>query len=71
MRDLTKAFYTVKEFAEEMDLHPATIRNAIRKGRIYAFKIGVGKNASYRVPQSEFYRIAELDWTEIEKTLEK
>jgi len=56
------AYVSVKEFAKMLQVHPNTIRNSIRNGRINAFKINSGKKAMYRIPVYEIQRIAELDY---------
>lgn len=65
-------FLSIKEFALLLKVHSNTIRRAIKKGRISAFKVGSGKKAIYRICKSEINRIALLDLEEImEKLLEK
>lgn len=56
---------TVKEFAKRIRVHPNTVRNGIRCGRIQAFKVGQGKRAAYRIFSSELQRIAAFDSIEI------
>lgn len=57
----SEAFCTVKQFAEMLQMHPNSILNSIKKGRLQAFRIGYGSRASYRIPLSEINRIAEMD----------
>lgn len=56
-----KEFYTVMEFADRSRIHPNTARKMIATGRIQAFRVGVGKRGSYRIPKDEMARICELD----------
>jgi len=70
MKDLNKAYYSIKEFAEELNVHPNTIRNSIRSGRINAFKVGSGEKSNYRIPASEIQRIALIDFKKINNSLE-
>jgi len=50
-------FLTVEEFAAKVKLHPTTVRKAIRHGKIYAAKVGIGVRTRYRIPESELERI--------------
>mgnify|MGYP001597416566 CR=1 FL=1 len=56
-----KDFLSITEFAEWVKVHPNTIRRAIKKGRIAAFKVGSGKRSLYRIPRNEVARMAEFD----------
>jgi excisionase family DNA binding protein len=56
-----KEFYSIEDFAALLNLHPNTIRTSIKKGRLNAFRIGVGKTAAWRISRSEINRIAEMD----------
>lgn len=67
MRLHDKCFYSVKEFAKLLNVHTNTIRNAIKIGRIGAFRIGTGKRAIYRIPYSEFERVTLIDFTNIKR----
>lgn len=44
---LDKAFYAPKEVAELAGVHPATILNYVRDGRLYAVKLS---ERTYRIP---------------------
>jgi len=57
-----KPFYTIVEFAVRLGVHPNTVRKSIQEGRIVGFKVGVGKNSSYRISHSEFARMAEVEY---------
>lgn len=48
---------TVYEFAERVKVCPHTIRRAIKKGKINAFRPGVGKKSPYRIPETEVDRL--------------
>ncbi len=61
---MTKAYYSIKEFAELLSVHHNTIRNSIKMGRINAFRVGYGPKAALRIPSSELSRIAEKDMIE-------
>ena len=66
-----KEFYTIMEFADKLRIHPNTVRNAIKKGRIQAFRIGVGSRSDYRIAATEINRICEMDMMKlIEKMIE-
>lgn len=65
-------FYSIKELADKMRVHPNTIRRAIKFGRIQAIRIGTGKKASYRISENEIVRMAEFDITKlIERIIEE
>jgi len=71
MNDNEPAYYTIKEFSKKLRVHENTIRNAIKKGRLNAFRIGGGPKSSYRIPASEINRIALFDMKDfIEKIIE-
>lgn len=57
--------YTVKEFAKIMQMHPNTIRKAIKSGKITAFKIGKGPKSEWRILHSEIERLISYDMKEI------
>ena len=65
MNEETKTYYSIKEFAELLGVHPNTIRNSIKSGRISAFRIGSGPKSSYRIPANEISRIALFDLKEM------
>lgn len=57
-----KAFYTIEEFANLLNMSYRTIYNAVKSGRVNAFRITDMEKASYRIPASEIHRIAEMDF---------
>lgn len=50
-------FLTVDQFSERLKVSPHTIRKAIRKGKIYAIRPGIGIKSPFRIPESELERI--------------
>ena len=67
-----KDFYSIKEFAFLLRIHPNTVRRGIKSGRIGAFKVGAGKKSTYRIPKAEINRIALFDLEDmIEKIIDK
>lgn len=72
MMSSNDVFYSIKEFACKLKVHPNTIRRAIKSGKISSIKIGTGKRPVYRIPYSEIGRMAEFDLNEyIEKIIEE
>ena len=54
-------FLTVKEFASLMRMHYNSIIRSIKNGRIQAFRVGIGKKSTFRIPRSEVHRIGVVD----------
>ena len=50
-------YFTVTEFAKKVKMHPASVRKAIKEGKIYATKFSCGIKAPYRIPESELERL--------------
>jgi putative molybdopterin biosynthesis protein len=50
---MQKQAYSIEEAAQILDVHPDTIRRMIKRGELFATKIG--KN--YRIPLSEIDRL--------------
>ncbi len=63
-------YFSIKEFAKKLSLHPNTIRKAIKSGRIQAFRLSQGKTSSYRIPGSEINRITTMDLYAVFKTFD-
>ena len=61
----THDFYSIKEFARKLRVHPNTIRKAIKIGYINALRIGNSEKSSYRIPHTEIQHIASLQWESI------
>lgn len=61
---MEEIFLSIKEFADKLRVHENTIRRSIKKGRIQAFRIGVGSRSIFRIPYSEINRIADYDYVE-------
>lgn len=73
---ISSNYYTVKEMANILGVHPTTIIRSIKYGRIAAFRVGSGKKASYRILKVEIKRMAEFDLetvikAEVEKRLKE
>lgn len=47
---------TVRDVAEQLKLHPETVRNWLREGRLRGTQLG-GTKAGWRIPPSEVRRI--------------
>ncbi len=50
-------YLTVEEFAEKIKMCTHTVRAAIRRGKIYAIRPGLGIKSPYRIPESELERL--------------
>jgi excisionase family DNA binding protein len=69
---IQKEFYTVEEFSDKIRVHPNTVRNGIKAGRIQAFRAGPGSRSSYRISSTEVDRLCELDMSKlIEEIVER
>lgn len=51
-------FLSIKEMADKIRVHPNTIRNMIKSGRLNAFRLNGKKQAPYRIPVSEIQRLS-------------
>ena len=72
MDEISKDFYSVKDFAKKLGKHPASIRRAIKNKRINAIRIGDSKKASYSIPASEIQRIGIVDFEDmVDKLVEE
>lgn len=67
---VTKDFFSIKEFASKLGVHPRTIWRAIKNGHIQAFRVGIGKSV-WRIPSSEIQRMALFDLKKVLKNLDK
>jgi len=50
---MTEPFFTVKEAAQALKIHPATLRGWLRRGILHAAKLG----GVWRISQTELDRI--------------
>ncbi len=58
-------FYSIKEFARKLRVHPNTIRKAVKVGYINAFRTGISEKSSYKIPHSEIYNMATKQYESI------
>jgi excisionase family DNA binding protein len=54
-------YFTIRQFAKLLQVHPMTIRRAVKRGKIGHINIGTEKKPLYRIPHSEINRIALFD----------
>lgn len=54
-----KDYYTVKEFAEKLEVSCNTVRNYIHKGIIPAYKLGRTKKSHFRIHIDELNNFIE------------
>lgn len=50
-------FYTVKEFAKLLRVHPNTIRKMIADNRLHPVKAGMAKNSKNLIPEDDLLRL--------------
>ncbi len=70
-RNNSQEVCSITEFAKLISAHPNTVRNAIKYGRIQAFRIGSGKRSAYRIYKSERERMAAFDASEMIENIVK
>lgn len=59
---MNNEFYTVEEVSKILKVHKNTVRSAIKKGRIQAFRAGYGTRSHYRISKDEISRIQIMDF---------
>jgi excisionase family DNA binding protein len=57
---MPKRFITVQEAAEQLRVHPQTVRLWLRQGKLRGRLIG-GRKSGYRIPASEIERLLSPD----------
>ena len=62
-------FLSINQFAELIGVHPNTVRNMIKSGRLSAFRTGCSEKSSYRIAKSETQRLAIVDLDKIVNNL--
>ena len=62
---MEKEYYTVKEFAQLVNISRITILKAIQSGRISAIKVGCAKKSPYRIPRHQIDKLTLLTEQEI------
>lgn len=62
---MNDTYYTIKEFAALVKVHPNTIRRAIKFENIMVIKLNKKKKCSYRIPATELDRIVAFQREEI------
>lgn len=62
-------FLTINEFAKLIRVHPNTIRNMIKSGRLSAFRTSSSPKSSYRIARSEIHRLSIVDLDKIVENL--
>lgn len=59
--EIIPEFFSIIEFAQLLKVHPNTIRNMIKSGRLSAFRLGGGRTSSYRISKVEIQRMSFID----------
>jgi len=68
----TPKLYTTQEFADLLRVSRTTVYQAIRCGRIQAFRVGLGPKAVFRIPEKEIERMQAFDAAKlVDKIVEK
>ncbi len=65
---MDKDFYTIKEFAEKLNVSSHTVRRCIKNGRLSAFRMGSTEKSSFRIPHTEIHRMGIVD---LQKLIQK
>jgi excisionase family DNA binding protein len=50
-------FYSKKQVAERLGVHPLTVHRMIKAGTIKAIKLGTAQNSAVRIPATELERL--------------
>lgn len=50
-------FYSVKKFAEILDVHPNTVRKMIKRNRLHPINTGTEKKPTYKIPADDLLRL--------------
>ena len=50
-------FYSVRQLAEILDVHPNTVRKMIKQNRLHPINIGSEKKPTYKIPAADLLRL--------------
>jgi excisionase family DNA binding protein len=64
---MPERFITVQDAAEQLQVHPQTVRVWLRQGKLRGRLIG-GRKSGYRIPASEIERLLTPDEAPVEQT---
>jgi len=67
---MDKEFYSVDEFSRLLNVCAQTVRALIKKGKLRAFRSGLGERSPFRIPVSELMRYQVVGMHEINPNLE-
>lgn len=67
---MRQEYFSVDEFAKMMKVSDVTIRRAIKRGRINAFRVGAGKRSPFRISTAEVDRIQLMSHEEMKESFE-
>lgn len=59
-------FYTVKEFAEILRVHPNTVRKMIKMNRLHPINTGCISRPTYKIPEDDLLRLRAESFKEIQ-----
>ena len=63
---MPERFITVQDAAEQLQVHPQTVRVWLREGKLKGRLIG-GRKSGYRIPASEIERLLSPDEAPVEQ----
>ena len=52
-----ESFYSVKDFAKILSVHPNTVRKMIHEGRLHPINTGSDKKPTYKIPSDDLVRL--------------
>lgn len=67
--NIDRAFYTVKEFAYMLKVHPISVLKMIKRGQLQVLNVGTDKKKSYRIPITEVQRLTLFELRDIFSSL--
>lgn len=60
-------FYTTKEFAKLLEIHPNTVRKMIKAKRLHPVNVGTAKKPKYKIPEEDLDRLMSESFDNMEE----